>query len=220
MCGICGVLNSFPTRAEQEETILRLTAPLQHRGPDAWGTFLAPELALGHTRLSIIDLSSGQQPMATERSVVVFNGEIYNHIELRADLEKRGVSFDTHCDTEVLLRLYEIEGPAAFSKLNGQFAFLIWDRKAKTLTAARDRYGVRPLFILYHQGRYYFSSEMKSFDAIPGFARNYAPDCILEHATLWNTLGGRTVFQGIRILEPGCYEVFRSGSSPVRMRYY
>jgi len=197
-----------------------MTAPLQHRGPDAWGTYLAPEVAFGQTRLSIVDLSAGHQPMATERSVIVFNGEIYNHIELRAELEAKGVSFTTHCDTEVLLRLFETEGTAGFSKLNGQFVFLIWDRKTKTLTAVRDRYGVRPLFVLHHQGRTYFSSEMKSFDGLPDFARRYAPECVLEHATLWNTLGGRTVYQGIRCVEAGCFEVFRPGTESQRGRYY
>jgi len=220
MCGICGIFNSFDTKTEQEATILRMTAALQHRGPDAWGTYLAPEVALGHTRLSIIDVAAGHQPMATERSVIVFNGEIYNHIELRAELEAKGISFTTHCDTEVLLRLFETEGAAGFSKLNGQFVFLIWDRVGKTLTAGRDRYGVRPLFVLQHQGRTYFGSEMKSFDTLPGFTRNYAPDCVLEHATLWNTLGGRTVYQGIRSVEAGCFEVFRAGTEPKRYRYY
>lgn len=220
MCGICGILNSFPSQAEQKEAIVRLTAPLQHRGPDSWGTYLAPGVALGHTRLSIIDLNTGQQPMAVEQYVIVFNGEIYNYIELRAELVAKGITFTTHSDTEVLLRLFEVDGAACFSKLNGQFALLIWDRRLKTLTAARDRYGVRPLFILLHQGRYYFSSEMKSFDTLPGFARQYAPESVFEHAVLWNTLAGDTVYKGIRCVEAGCFETFALGSSPRRSRYY
>lgn len=220
MCGICGVLYPFSSKAEQEATLLRMTSPLQHRGPDAWGTYQAPEIALGQTRLSIIDLAGGHQPIASDRSVIVFNGEIFNHIELRAELESRGVTFTTHSDTEVLLRLFELEGAAGLSRLNGQFAFLIWDRSTKTLTAVRDRYGVRPLFILNHEGGYYFSSEMKSFDRLPGFSRCYNPEHVLEHATLWNTLGGRTVYHEIRILEPGCFEVFKPGAAPKRGRFY
>ena len=220
MCGICGVLNAFSTREEQAETIERMTAPLQHRGPDAWGTYLAPDVAFGQTRLSIVDLACGHQPMQTERFVVVYNGEVFNHIELRAELEAAGVSFATHCDTEVILHLFEREGPASFRKLNGQFAILIWDRKQRTLTAVRDRYGVRPLYVLNHDGRVYFSSEMKSFDALPGFSRDYEPAAVLEHAILWNTLDDRTVYRGIRSVRAGCFETHRIGATPVNTRYY
>lgn len=220
MCGICGVLNAFPTRDEQADTIERMTAPLQHRGPDAWGTYLAPEIAFGQTRLSIVDLACGHQPMQTRRFVVVYNGEIYNHIELRAELEAAGVTFATHCDTEVILHLFEREGPACIQKFNGQFAILVWDRVEQTLTAVRDRYGVRPLYVLNHAGRVYFSSEMKSFDALPDFTREFEPAGVLEHAILWNTLDDRTVYRQIRSVRAGCYETHRIGGSFTSTRYY
>ena len=197
-----------------------MVAALQHRGPDEWGTYLAPDVGLGHTRLSIVDLASGQQPMETGRFVIAYNGEVFNHVELRKELEKKGVSFRTHCDTEVVLRLFEEEGPSCFSKLNGQFAILIWDRKEKTLTAVRDRYGIRPLYVLTHENRLYFSSEMKSFDTIPGYLRQYAPSEVLEHALLWNTLGDSTVYQGIRSVESGTYEIYRQDSPHQKVRYY
>jgi asparagine synthase (glutamine-hydrolysing) len=220
MCGICGILGRFASVADQEASIIAMTAPLQHRGPDGWGTYLAPEVAFGHTRLSIVDLASGHQPMTTDQSVISYNGEIYNHIELRESLRAQGVSFNTHCDTEVVLRLFETEGTSGFPKLNGQFAFLIWDRVDKTLLAVRDRYGMRPLYVLEWEGNFYFSSEMKSFDTIAGFTRRFSPERVLEHAALWNTLGDQTVYEDIRSVEAGTYEVFHLQRSPKKARYY
>ena len=221
MCGICGILGRFTDRGEQETLLLDMTSVIQHRGPDGWGSYLSPDMALGQTRLSIIDVATGHQPMVSEHSAIAFNGEIYNHVELRADLRRRGFKFKTHCDTEVLQVLLETEGPQSLTKLNGQFAILWWDRKNESLLIARDRYGTRPLYVLEHDDRYFFSSEMKSFDTIKGFTRKIAPARLLEHAIFWNTLLDETVYENIRSVETGTYEIFGRGERrPARFRFY
>ncbi|HRX48605.1 MAG TPA: asparagine synthase (glutamine-hydrolyzing) [Spirochaetota bacterium] len=220
MCGITGIISSNISRDNQRDLILKMTSTLQHRGPDGWGIFTAPGCALGHTRLSIIDLSAGHQPMETGRNVISYNGEIYNYEEIREDLQKKGISFKTRSDTEVVLRAYEYYGGSCFSKFNGQFAILIWDRIKKELTIARDRYGVRPLYILKYNGGYYFSSEMKAFDAINGFKRTMDRSNILTHALAWNTLDDNTLFENIRSLPGGTYEIYSAEGTVKNTRYY
>lgn len=220
MCGICCILGRFPRLEDQESTITKMTSVLDHRGPDGWGVYLAPKVAFGHTRLSIVDLKDGHQPMSTDRYVITYNGEVYNYLELRQELIGQGVPFKTQSDTEVILRLFEAEGTSAFKKLNGQFAFLIWDRLEHTLTAVRDRYGMRPLYILERDDRIYFSSEMKSFDTLTGFERSFDPQMLLEHAVLWNTLHDNTVYEGVHSLESGTYAVYQPGQTVRKHRYY
>ncbi|MDC7222445.1 MAG: asparagine synthase (glutamine-hydrolyzing) [Spirochaetales bacterium] len=220
MCGITGFLGYYRDREEQKKTLKNMMAQLDHRGPDGWGFYTDPLMALGHTRLSIQDLSGGHQPMSTGRYVISFNGEIFNFIELRAQMEKRGVEFQTTCDTEVVLKAFELDGPACFSSFNGQFALLIWDRKEQVLTAARDRYGIRPLYVLNHGGLYYFASELKCFDRIDGYRRSFNFKNLYEHGLLWNTLGERTVYENITSLPAGEYARYRVGEEPRRHTYY
>jgi asparagine synthase (glutamine-hydrolysing) len=220
MCGITGILDKNICRDEQRRLILGMTAALQHRGPDGWGIFTAPCCALGHTRLSIIDLVGGHQPLETKHHIISYNGEIYNHDEIRNDLRKQGVVFKTRSDTEVALRAYEHYDSKCFPMFNGQFAMLIWDRHAKKLIIARDRYGVRPLYILKHNSAYYFSSEMKSFDAIGGFSRTFNKDNLMTHALTWNTLGDTTIFENIRSLPGGTFEIYKSDGTVSSSRYY
>lgn len=220
MCGISALYGSTKTPETSRATLIKMLSVLQHRGPDGWGYYLSPDVALGMVRLSILDLNSGDQPLISNGNVIVFNGEIYNYIELREDLEKKGIRFMTTCDTEVLLKAYEYYGDACFAKFNGQFAVLIWDRKKKELIAARDRFGVRPLYILSHNNCFYFSSELKSFDQIEGYRREFDPANLLEHSLLWNTLGDHTVFKHIRSLPGGTYIVFREGRIVKEARYY
>ncbi len=220
MCGIVGVLTSNTEPSALRQTLLRMISTLPHRGPDGWGYYVTPKIALGHTRLSIVDIAGGSQPMTTERYCISYNGEIYNHIELRKELQSAGLKFQTHSDTEVILKAFEVYGPDCLKKFNGQFAFLIWDRQEKQLTIARDRYGIRPLYILHHNGVFYYSSEMKAFDTITGFQRTFNHQALFEHSLLWNTLDDTTVFNDIRSLPAGTYEVYRPGSEPRLFRYY
>jgi asparagine synthase (glutamine-hydrolysing) len=207
MCGITGILNLNGSSGVSRETLARMTAVLRHRGPDESGLYLDDQVGLGHARLSIIDLSTGQQPMHSDDETVwiIFNGEIFNYIELKADLEKQGVSFQTTSDTEVLLKLYQREGPACLPKLNGQFAFAIWDRTRRELFLARDRMGIRPIHYTTHNGRFIFSSEIKSIFMAGGVPREIDPVAMEQIFTFWTTLPGRTAFKDIHELPPGHY---------------
>ncbi len=220
MCGITGILDRKISRDDQRGLIMDMTATLQHRGPDGWGIFLAPGCALGHTRLSIIDLAAGHQPLDTGRHVISYNGELYNHVEIRDELRGKGVVFNTRSDTEVVLRAYEFYGTECFSMFNGQFAILIWDRHERKLIIARDRYGVRPLYILKQSDAFYFSSEMKAFDAIKGYHRTIDKNNLLTHALTWNTLGDTTIFENIRSLPGGTFEIYNSDDTVFNGQYY
>lgn len=220
MCGIFGVLGLGMTTPQKREVLKNAISQLVHRGPDGWGLYTSPAVGLGHTRLSIIDVNEGHQPMCAEEYVISFNGEIYNYIELRQYLEGQGYTFKTRSDTEVLLKLFQAEGVECFAKLNGQFAVLIWNKKRNQLVAARDRYGIRPLYVLEHKAFLYFSSEMKAFDTLPGYQREMAPESLFEHALLWNTLSDDTIYKGVRSIESGTYEVFSVNDSRRKGRYY
>ena len=168
MCGIAGWLGNLP---DGENHAGRMVQALRHRGPDAQGIKSWPEATLVHTRLSIIDLSpAGAQPMANEDGTVwtVFNGEIYNHQELRHDLEARGHVFKGHSDTEVLPHLYEEDGLEFVSKLRGMFALAIYDTRSRTLILARDRFGIKPLFYAPGKERLAFASEIRALLELPG----------------------------------------------------
>jgi asparagine synthase (glutamine-hydrolysing) len=193
---------------------------LSHRGPDAHGSYILPGLALGHVRLSIIDVKDGHQPFARGRHVLAYNGEVFNYIELRAELESLGERFHTQSDTEVLLVALMRWGIDALPRCNGQFAFLYYNGDTGTLWAARDRYGVRPLYVLDYQGGYAFASETCAFDALPGVRRTIDPACLLEHGLLWNTLEDRTVFKGILSVEAGTALMFEPGLKPRTRRYH
>lgn len=220
MCGIAGIYGFDNDQNNRLEKITKMLSVLQHRGPDGWGYYISPEIALGQTRLSIVDLSTGDQPMVSDDNVIIFNGEIYNYIELKAELEKKGVRFHTTCDTEVLLKVYEFYGIDCFEKFNGQFALLIWNKKKKELLIARDRFGVRPLYILEHNNKLYISSEMKAFDQIPEYQREFDPKRLYEHCLLWNTYGDHTVYQDIKSLPGGCYALYKNGRKFKEDRYY
>jgi asparagine synthase (glutamine-hydrolysing) len=204
MCGIAGSLSTHgerPTRAELEAMIARL----RHRGPDGVGTLLDGPVGLAHARLSIIDIAGGTQPIANEDCTVwvVFNGEVFNYLELRRDLEERGHRFRTQTDTEVLVHLYEDHAERFVEHLNGQFAIALWDAKRHRLVLARDRTGIRPLF--YHEapGRLVFASEVKALFALPDVPRRLDPRALAEICTFWSTLAPRTAFEGVLSLPPG-----------------
>ena len=187
--------------------ISQMIGILHHRGPDEEGIYVDEHIGLGHARLSIIDLAGGSQPIHNEdKSLwIVYNGEVFNYIELRQDLLKKGHKFCTNTDTEVILHLYEDEGPDCLHKLNGQFAFAIWDSKKKELFLARDRFGIRPLFYTKQNGNILFGSEIKAIfcdDSIPRVLDVFS---INQVFTFWTTLPGKTAFTNIFELEPGHY---------------
>src|SRR3954451_12597701 len=149
MCGIAGLVYADPSRPADRSILKGMADAIAHRGPDAEGFLAEPGVGLAHRRLSIIDLAGGDQPIGNEDSSVqvVFNGEIYNHRELRSGLEARGHRFRTRSDTEVLVHLYEEEGDGLVDRLRGMFAFALWDRGAGRLVLARDRVGIKPLYV-------------------------------------------------------------------------
>ena len=191
---------------------------LHHRGPDAAGIYFDDTVGLAHARLSIIDLTGGDQPIHNEdKSVwIVFNGEIFNYPDLRNELISKGHTFYTQTDTEVLVHLYEELGMEMFEKLNGQFAFVIWDRKKQTLLLCRDRMGIRPLFY-YQQGRrLVFGSEIKALFADEQVPRRINPPALSDIFTCWSTLGPDTPFAGVRQIPPAHYALFTASGLKIK----
>lgn len=218
MCGLAGLVAETIGPAEQA-VLERMVRAIRHRGPDHAGTFADASAALGHARLSIIDLSGGAQPMCNEdaRLWIVFNGEIFNYLELRRELLSRGHRFGTRSDTEVILHLYEDLGERCVERLNGQWAFAIWDARERSLFVSRDRLGVRPLFYCFPApGQLAFASEIKALFAHPGVPRALDPHALEEIFTFWHTLPPRTAFQGIFELPPGCSARFAAGRMTVK----
>jgi asparagine synthase (glutamine-hydrolysing) len=216
MCGIAGLLNTGDAPPVEEASLRRMLAAIRHRGPDQLGIFLGGDAGLGGARLSIVDLEGGRQPIPNEDASlwIVFNGEIFNHVELRAGLEKRGHRFRTRSDTEVVLHLYEDLGPACLDHLNGQFALAIWDRRNASLFLARDRVGIRPLFYARAGSLFGFGSEIKALLAEGRFTARIDPLALDEVFTFWSTLPGRTAFEGIAEVPPGhTLTVSRAGST-------
>lgn len=197
-----------------------MTAMLRHRGPDGVGYYLGNSVGLGHRRLSIIDLQGGAQPIANEdRSVwVILNGEIFNYLELRRDLEQAGHQFRTDSDTEVLVHLYEEFGPALVHHLNGQFAFALWDGNSRTLFLSRDRAGIAPLNYLIHEGRLYFGSEVKALYAGAGIRPEINPEALADVFRFWSPVGEATVFRGVKEVPPGHTMSIRGGE--IRLEPY
>lgn len=213
MCGIVGTLNLRPHRPIERHTLRQMLGMLRHRGPDEFGIYRDADVGLGSARLSIIDLSGGQQPITNEDQTlwIVFNGEIYNYVELRPRLERRGHQFTTNTDTEVLLHLYEEYGPTALDFLNGQFALAIWDAQAHSLFLARDRLGIRPLFYTMVDGRLIFGSEVKAILAHPDVHAEIDRTALQQVFTYWSTLSPSTVFEDIQEIPPANYLTVTQG---------
>jgi asparagine synthase (glutamine-hydrolysing) len=220
MCGIAGIFvldresRSAPQRAPTREALSRMCTALTHRGPDEFGVYRDRQVGLAHARLSIIDLSTGQQPLANEDETlwIVFNGEIFNYVELREELVAFGHRFRTKSDTEVIVHAYEQWGEAAFARFNGQWALALWDTREQKLVLSRDRLGVRPLFYAEHAGRLIFGSEIKAlFAGEPELPRALDPVGLEQTFTFWTVVPPQTVFQGIRELEPGHVRTYARG---------
>jgi asparagine synthase (glutamine-hydrolysing) len=216
MCGIAGIVElrdrrGGPSRGE----LMNMAGALHHRGPDEFGIYRAARAGLAHARLAIIDLATGQQPLANEDETlwIVFNGEIFNYLELRAELEQLGHRFRTRSDTEVIVHAYEAWGEQAFARMNGQWAAALWDERRQRLVVSRDRLGVRPLYLCEHQGRLYFASEVKAiFAADASVPRELDPTGIEQTFTFWTVVPPRTVFRGIEELRPGHTRIYEGGS--------
>src|SRR5439155_7169150 len=203
MCGIAGSLGTLP---DSKDYSMRMAQTLRHRGPDAYGIRSWPEATLVHTRLRIIDLSpTGDQPMSNEDGTVwtVFNGEIYNHHELQAELENRGHRFRGRSDTEVLPHLYEEYGDAMFARLRGMFAIAILDRRQRRLLLARDRFGIKPLFYSADGSEIAFASEINVLREFPVVDLTPDPQAIADFAGLLFVPAPRTIHRGISALRPG-----------------
>ncbi len=210
MCGICGI---HPAGPQDMALVERMLGALSHRGPDGSGYYLDDDVILGHTRLAIVDPAGGAQPMATadSRLWVSFNGEIFNHVELRAQLEDRGHVFRTRSDTEVILHAFQEWGPEAFGRFNGQWAIALWDRVTKELILSRDRYGVRPLYYARSRGRLLFASEMKALFTDGSLPFALDPAGLDQTLTFWCPVAPRTPFAGVEQVPPGTYLRFREG---------
>jgi len=229
MCGIDGFLNSVAFDEETARgTLARMTASLAHRGPDAQGLWVDPAagIALGHRRLAIVDLSvHGRQPMASAcgRYVMVFNGEIYNHRELRAQLERvgRAPAWRGHSDTEVLLAAFAAWGvDATLRRATGMFALALWNRESRVLTLARDRIGEKPLYYGRIGDALVFASELKALRAYPGFDGEIDRDALCLYLRHSAVPAPHTIYRGIRKLPPGSWIQFEHAQDTPRIRTY
>lgn len=204
MCGIAGILNQSSDEPITEGNLRQMLALIRHRGPDEFGIFLGDGVGLGSARLSILDLENGQQPICNEDGTlwIVYNGEIFNHADIRAELEARGHEFKTGTDTEVVLHAFEEYGPECLRRFNGQFAVAIWNTREHALFLARDRFGVRPLFYTMANGSLVFGSEIKAILASNRVTAAIDPISLNQVLTFWSTLSPRTIFKDIAELPP------------------
>ncbi len=219
MCGICGRLN-FDGRAVDRDLIERMCAVIQHRGPDHQGTHVEGEVGIGYRRLSIIDLAGSDQPIHNEDHTIqlVFNGEIYNFLELRPYLQKKGHRFYTQGDAETIVHLYEERGEACVEELRGMFAFALWDAKRQRLLVARDRVGKKPLYYTVRDGSLLFASEIKSLLQDPAQPRRVNLTSVHHYLTLQYVPAPDTIFEGIKELPPAHTLLCEGGQ--VRLRRY
>jgi asparagine synthase (glutamine-hydrolysing) len=213
MCGIAGYFALTPRALAPREVLGRMVEALRHRGPDDGGIYYDGRAALGHRRLSIIDLAGGRQPLATADGNlwVTFNGEIFNYVELRDELLARGAMFRTKSDTETILHAYEQYGPDCVRSFNGDFAYALWDRRNQRLVMARDRMGVRPLYYTLQHGVLVFASEVKSLFAYPGVRAALDPLGLDQCFTFWAPLAPRTAFKDVQELPPGHQLIAENG---------
>jgi len=222
MCGIAGIFH-LDDRPASPVLLKQMTDAIAHRGPDGEGQYVDGPLALGHRRLSILDLSSaGQQPMCTAdgRFVISYNGEVYNFRELRTELESLGHCFRSQSDTEVVLEAYAEWGERALTRLNGMFAFAVWDRRNRELFLARDRYGIKPLYYSLQGQTLLVASETKAIQAHPAYRCDIDKEALLEYFTFQNIFTDKTLFAGIRMLPAGCSLTMTMDSHDVTPRRY
>ena len=221
MCGIAGSLITDREGPAGHPDLRAMVSTLRHRGPDGCNYFQSWRCALAHSRLSIIDLETGAQPIANEDETVwtVFNGEIFNYIELRTELQSLGHRFRTRSDTEVIVHAYEEFGDRFVGRLSGQFAIALWDVRAERLLLVRDRVGIRPLFYARNKGRLLFASEAKAILAVAPETAELDRRALAQIFTFWGAVGQRSIFEGIRSLPPGCFLSVERGTERLE-RYW
>ncbi len=219
MCGIAGIVRLDGATAALEP-VLRMAAAIRHRGPDGDGHFAEGPVAFAHQRLAIIDLATGQQPLVTERSVIVFNGEVYNYVELRDELAARGHAFRTASDTEVIVRAYEEWGDGCVARLNGMFAFALYDRLRRRVLMARDHFGIKPLYLHVDAARVLFASEIKGLFTDRALRAEADGDGVREYLTFQHVQGERTLFRGVTRVLPGEYQVWDLATGARRAHRY
>nr|MBP9136821.1 asparagine synthase (glutamine-hydrolyzing) [Chitinophagales bacterium] len=219
MCGIAGYMDK--TENAKVTVLNRMLTRINHRGPDECGIYTNNNLGFGSVRLSIIDIEGGHQPMPNEDLSlwIVFNGEIFNYVELRKELEEKGHKFRTQSDTEVIVHLYEEFGEECLSKLNGQFVFSIWDKNNQELFLARDRVGIRPLFYYYTPDLFVFASEIKAIFEHEKVNRELLEEGISETFTFWTTISPTTIFKGVKECPPGHFIKFKNNQITIK-RYW
>lgn len=226
MCGVIGTLNLTRDHVIDQALLRAMLGTIRHRGPDEFGIYIFQDessgVGLGNARLSIIDLEGGQQPISNEDGTlwIVFNGEIFNYVELRPELEALGHRLATSSDTEVVVHLYEQYGPGCVDYLNGQFAFAIWDELAQSLFIARDRLGIRPIYYTVQDGALIFASEIKALLADSRVPAKLDPIALDQIFTYWSPLSPRTAFQGIQTLPPGHWLMAKPGGELKIERYW
>jgi asparagine synthase (glutamine-hydrolysing) len=223
MCGIAGISHFDRDRGVDRAALAAMGRALRHRGPDDEGVHVSRNTGLVHQRLSIIDLSAaGHQPMPTDdrRYWIVYNGEIYNYLELRQELIARGHRFSSHSDTEVILRLYQEFGPDAVQRLNGMFAFAIFDEQERTLFAARDHFGVKPFLYIHDGESFAFASETKALFASGLVQPRLNREALADYFTFQFTIGDKTLFEGVRKLLPGHHLLLRADGSLRITKYW
>jgi asparagine synthase (glutamine-hydrolysing) len=213
MCGIVGIVHGDYNEPVAGELLQRMIDSIHYRGPDDQGIWLADGVGLGHKRLTIIDLVGGHQPMcsAEGRMCLTYNGEVYNYIELRSELEKAGSCFSTQSDTEVLLHAYARYGKDCLQQLNGMFSFAIWDVEKRELFAARDRFGIKPFYYYWDGELFVFASEVKALLCHPKIAPQINEQALQDYLELQYCLGDKTLFKGVRRLLPGTSLTLRDG---------
>ncbi|MCH9698444.1 MAG: amidotransferase 1, exosortase A system-associated [Gammaproteobacteria bacterium] len=223
MCGVVGIFDLNHPSEINREILTAMNQVQYHRGPDEGDIYTDPGVGLGHRRLSIIDLGSGQQPMTTPdgRATIVYNGEVYNFQELREQLTSKGYTFSTHCDTEVILNAWMEWGEQCVDHLRGMFAFAVWDRKHQSLFIARDRLGIKPLYyaILPNQ-HLIFGSELKALMVHPDFRRNIDPSAIEDYFAFGYVPDPKTIFRNVYKLAPGYRAIIKRGDTEIRPQQY
>lgn len=235
MCGITGFIHfsaantadslsssSVNDSVVDQQLLSQMNQAQFHRGPDEGGEYLDEHVALGHRRLSIIDLSSGQQPMASDDGeyVLIFNGEVYNFKQIRVELEAFGHTFHSHSDTEVILHAYMQWGPACVDKLQGMFTFAIWHKTQQSLFISRDRLGIKPLFYAMIDGTLYFASELKSITLIPGLSKKIDAKAIEQYFALGYAAEPHTIYQEVAKLPPGHNLTINVGDKTPKIEQY
>jgi asparagine synthase (glutamine-hydrolysing) len=222
MCGIAGIVARDPGARVDERRLARMRDALQHRGPDGSGLLADGPVGLVHTRLAIVDVARGEQPMPNEAGDVwvVFNGEIYNHADLRPGLQAQGHRYRTRCDTETIVHLYEEQGDGVVEGLRGMFAFAIWDRPRRRVLLARDRLGIKPLYYRIGDGELLFASEIKALLAASGERPAFNDAVLPEFLSTRFVSGEDTFFRGVRKLLPGHVLAWSIGDSPRPRRYW